>query len=199
MIDQLRVARREQHPRVAHQLDRLEARIEVVDQREREIELAREHGVEQHALVLVLEQADLDRRQIGPEPAHRLGQQLRAGGLEGADAQRARLARGEGEQVAARDGEARQHALGVPHEHLALRRQRHRPRAARSLDQGHANDALECRDLLGDGRLRVAELVRGPGERARPPDRHQCPEMTHLDRRITITVSDQHQSNAALE
>ena len=173
MRDQLRVAGREQHPRVAHQLERLEARVEVVDEREREIELARQDGVEQHLLVLVLEQADLDRRQVGPEPPHRLRQQLRADRLERADAQRAGLAGRQREQVAARDGETGQHPLGVPDQHLTLGCQRDRPRSARPLHQRDAHDPLERRDLLRDGRLRIAELVRGARERVRPADRDE--------------------------
>jgi hypothetical protein len=54
-------------------------------------------------------------------------------------------------------------------------------RAARPVEELLPDDALELRDLLADGRLRVAELARRTAERARPRDRFQRRQMAQID------------------
>jgi hypothetical protein len=66
-------------------------------------------------------------------------------------------------------------------------------RAARALDEALPDGALELRDLLAHGGLRVAELARRAPERARAADRLEGGEMAKLDPEPTITFHDQHQ------
>ena len=67
------------------------------------------------------------------------------------------------------------------HEDLARPRQTDGMRAARALDQLLADDALERRDLLADGRLRVPERGRGADERCLVRDRIEGEKMAELD------------------
>ena len=71
--------------------------------------------------------------------------------------------------------------LGVAQEQLAGLGHRDRARPARALDELLADDALECRDLLADRRLGVAELERGAAERAGAGHRLERREVAHLD------------------
>ena len=71
--------------------------------------------------------------------------------------------------------------LGVAQQELAGLGHRDRARAAGALDELLADDALEGRDLLADGRLGVAELEGGAAERAGPGDRLERREVPHLD------------------
>ena len=59
--------------------------------------------------------------------------------------------------------------------------QRHRARPARTLDEPDADGALERRDLLADGGLRVAEGGRRASERAFLREGLQGGEMPQFD------------------
>ena len=71
--------------------------------------------------------------------------------------------------------------LGVPEEQLAGLGERDGSRSSRPLDERLADDLLERRDLLADGRLRVPEPLGGPSERALARDRVERSEVAHLD------------------
>jgi hypothetical protein len=58
---------------------------------------------------------------------------------------------------------------------------RHRPRAPGPLDETLADDPLEHRDLLADGRLGVAERRSRLAERALARDRLESQEMPQFD------------------
>jgi hypothetical protein len=60
------------------------------------------------------------------------------------------------------------------------------PRAAGALDQPRPDEALERRDLLADGRLRVPQRRRGPAERAVLGNRLQRRKVTQLDSQPSI-------------
>jgi hypothetical protein len=68
-----------------------------------------------------------------------------------------------------------------------------RPRATRPLDERLADAALELRDLLANGGLRVAELAGRRAEGARPPDRLERGEMAKLDTEKSITFHDRNE------
>jgi hypothetical protein len=65
---------------------------------------------------------------------------------------------------------------------------------ARTLDEPLADGALQFRDLLADGRLRVAELPGRPAEGARPRDGLEGRQMAQLDpeRAITFIIEPNH-------
>ena len=67
-------------------------------------------------------------------------------------------------------------------------RRHHRPAAAGALEQPRAGRPLERGDLQADGRLRVAELLRGARERARRDDGVEGREVTHLDAEQTMRL-----------
>jgi hypothetical protein len=66
--------------------------------------------------------------------------------------------------------------------------QRDRARAAGAVDQPLPDDALECRNLLGDGRLCVAEAPRGAAERSLLRDRLEGEQMPQLNAEPTISL-----------
>ena len=107
-----------------------------------------------------------------------------------ADPQRARLAGAERGDVGARRVEPRDDRLRVPEEQLAGLGERDGPRTAGALDERLADDPLERRDLLADGRLRVAEPLRGAAERALARDRVERGEVANLDAEPLIRLSD---------
>ncbi len=116
------------------------------------------------------------------EPAHHLGQDLRAPTLwKIADVERAGLAGRERREVGLGRLEAGDDRARVAEQQPAGLGQRDRPRAARALDQLLADDPLERRDLLADRRLGVAELDRGAPERALGLDGVERSQMAQLD------------------
>jgi hypothetical protein len=78
----------------------------------------------------------------------------------------------------------------VSQQQLAGLGQGDRARAARTLDQLLADDALQRRDLLADRRLRVAEALRRTAERAVLRDRLQRDEVTELEPEPAIRFHD---------
>ena len=72
--------------------------------------------------------------------------------------------------------------------------QRHRPRPSGPLDEALADDPLERRDLLADGRLRVAEPAGGAPEGVLRSERLQRRQMAHLDPEPAIRFHDRTQS-----
>ena len=171
--------------RVAQQLDRVEGRIADRQQQESDVELAALQRIRDH-LVVVLLQHDLDQRPLSGEPAHDLRQDAGPGGLEGADAQRARLAGPQRLQIGLRGLESRDDRIGMAEQQLTGLGQGDGPWAARPLDQLLADDPLQGRDLLADRRLGVAEPFRGPSERAGRGDRLEGGEVPQLDAEPTI-------------
>ncbi len=105
-----------------------------------------------------------------------------------------RFARDELIEIGAQGAEAREQAIGVPEHHLARLGQRHRARPARALDQLQADGALERRDLLRDGRLRVAEALGRFREGALLGDCLERRQMARLDSDESISRHDRFQS-----
>ena len=164
------------------------------DRRERQVERARGHAVEQQRLVELL--ADLHAH-LGPAPAELADdarEDARAGRLERAHADRPRLAGDELIEVGAQGAEPRQQAVGVPQDDLARLGQRDGPRPARALDELEADRALERGDLLGDGRLRVAEALGRAREGVLLRDGLQRGQVARLDSDESISRHDRFQS-----
>ena len=115
------------------------------------------------------------------EAPHDGRQDLPADGLKRADAEGPGGAGRERREIGLRRLEARDDRFGVAEEQHARLGQRDRPRPAGPFDEPLADDSLERRDLLADGRLRVAEPVRGAAERPLLGDGLQRREVPELD------------------
>ena len=150
----------------------------------------RSRSVEQRLVVRRFDEAHLDTRPPLDIPLHRPGQEPDSGALEGADAQRARLALGEGMKIGFGGTHRGGGPPGVPQQPLPRLRGRHRPAPAGTLEQGQPGRALERGDLLADRGLRVAELDPGPPERPRLDDGFECGQMADLDSRQSIMFLD---------
>ena len=105
----------------------------------------------------------------------------------------------QGLEVGARLRETREHADRVAVEHHARRAERDRSGPAGPLDELDADGAFERRDLLRDGRLRVAELLGRAGEAVRLGDRAERLEMAHLDPGVSISRHDRIEAQSALD
>ena len=162
---ELGVARDDRDVRVAQQLEHLERPVVDREDAEGEVELPGLDLVEEDGVVLLVER-HVEERPVRREAAQERGQHLRADRLEGADAERPALAGRERVEVGARGLHARHDPARVAQEELAGRRHRHGPRPAGAREQLLADDLLERRDLLADGRLGVAEPLRGAAEGA---------------------------------
>ena len=90
-LGERRAGGHDEHVRVAQQLDRRERRVSDREQHEADVELAALECV-RDLLVVVLLEHHLDLRPLRGEAPHDLRQYARARRLEGADAQRPRLA-----------------------------------------------------------------------------------------------------------
>ena len=124
------------------------------------------------------------------EAAHHAGEDARADRLVRADAQRPGLTGAERRDVRARGVEPRDDRLGVAQKELAGLGQRDGARAAGPLDERLADDLLERRDLLADGRLRVAEPLGGAAERSLARNRAERGEVAQLDPEPLIRLSN---------
>ncbi len=175
------------------------AHLDRTDHGEREVEVARRREGEQLVLVAALDQLDAHAGQALAELAQHRGKDARARRLERADPHGAGRPRDERLEVGARLREPREDADRVAVEHHAGLAQRDRPRPAGSLDELHADGALERGDLLRDGRLGVAEALGGTREAARLGDgakRHQVPD---LDPGESISRHDRIEAQSALD
>ena len=118
----------EQDVGVGEDVDALERRVVVLDH-EGEVEVAALEQPEQLLVVAGLAEPHLDVRPALDVAAHRARQQAHAGALEGADAERARLALGERVEVGLGRAHRRRGAAGVPQQPLPGLGRRHRPPA----------------------------------------------------------------------
>ena len=180
----------DEHVGIVEELDRLVRPGRDRKRPEREVEVAALDHLEELALVLRLAEHHLDLRMALGEAAQESRDDLRSDALERADAEAAGVARLERAHVRLRGEEPRLDRLCVPEQDPARLRQRDGPRAARALDQPHPDDALERRDLLRDRRLRVAELLGGPPERALVGDRLERDEMAKIEPEPAISFHD---------
>ena len=139
-------------------------------------------------------QLDLDLRPRARVAAHHRGEDLGAHALERADAQRARLARRQCGEIGLSRLEARHDRFRVAEQQPPRLGERDRPRPARPLDEPFPDRPLERRDLLADGRLRVAELVRGTAERALFGEGLERRQMADFDAEPTIRFHDRNES-----
>ena len=153
--------------------------------------------VEQQRLLELLADLDAHVRPAPPELADHAREDAGPGRLERAHADPARLAGDELVEVGAQGSEAREQAVGVAQHDVAGLGQRDRARAARPLDELEADRALERRDLLGDGRLRIAEALGRAGEGALLGDGLQGGEVARLDADESISRHDRFQSVSA--
>src|SRR5262249_23155478 len=131
--------------------------------------------------VHLVAQLDVDVRPGVAEARQRGRQQLRAGGLERADPDAARLAGRERVEVGPDGAEPGRDVRRVAEDELARLRQRDGARAARALDQAVADGPLERGDLLRHRALRVAQLRSRLGEGAGARYRGQGDEVADLD------------------
>ena len=180
------VRMRDEQVVVADDLDRLERPLGQRQHHEGEIELAALDEVEQVPVVVALGQPDLHGGPVARELLDERRQDARRHALEGADAERAALAGDERLHVGLRGGEPRLDRLDVTEQELAGRRHAHGLGPAPALEETRPHDPLERCDLLADRGLRVPELGRRLGERARPRHCIQCRQMPEIQPRPTI-------------
>jgi len=102
-------------------------------------------------------------------------------GPEHRHADRAGDRAGDGPHVGESDLAVGKDRVGVAHEFESRRRQSHR--MGRPLEERDAHLALECGDLLGDGRLRHVEGLRRGGDRAAGGDLAQDLQASGVDHR----------------
>ena len=126
------------------------------------------------------------------------GQDARADRLIGADPERPGLAGAERGDVGPRRVEPGDDRLGVTEQQHSGLGQRDGARTAGPLDERLADDLLERRDLLADGRLRVAEPIGRATERSLPRDRVEGGEVAHLDSEPLIRLCDRCHENLDL-
>ena len=198
LAPQRRVLLDEQQERIAQQLDRDERAVGQREEHEAQVELAALDEAQQLALVGRLHQRDVHVGERRGQATDRARQDLGADAVIGAHAQLAGAARRPRGEVRPCGGELVDDPPAVAQHDVAGGGQRDRARAARALHEPHADDPLEQRDLLADGRLRVAE---GPGraaERALAGDGIERREMTHLDAEPTIRISHRQQNYSEL-
>ena len=175
---------------VAQQLLRGERAVHEREHRERDVELAALDEPEQLVVDRRLRELDLDARPGGEEAPHQLGQDACADALEGADAERARLALAKCGQVGLRRVQARDDRLGMAEEQASGLGERDGARPAWALEEPLSDDALQRLDLLADGRLRVTERLGGPAERAFAGHRLEGGQVAHFDAEPAIRFHD---------
>ena len=154
---------------IAQQLDRLVRAGYDRECPERQVEIAALDHLEELALVLRLAEDDLDVRVALGESAQQAGDDLRADALERPDAEASGVAGLERRHVRLGGEEPCLDGVRVTEEDLPGFRERDRAGATWALDETEADDAFERRDLLRDGRLRVAETLCRAAERALRP------------------------------
>ena len=180
----------EQDVRVVQQLDRLVRAGGDGERPEREVELAALDHLEELALVDGLAEDDLDVRVRLGESAQERRQHAGPDALERPDPEPAGVSGLERAHVGLGREEARLDRVRVPQEDAAGLGQRDRARASGTLDEAEPDDALERRDLLRDGRLRVAEALGGAPERALVGDRLQRDEVAEVEAVPAISFHD---------
>ena len=126
---------------------------------------------------------------LGEAPEER-GDDLRADALERADPEPTRIARLERAHVGLRGEQSRLDRVRVTQQDGAGLGERDGTWPARPLDQAQPDDPLERRDLLRDGRLRVAELLGGAPERALVRDRLERDEVSQVEPEPAISFHD---------
>jgi hypothetical protein len=140
-----------------------------------------------------LADAHLDPRPVLLEAAEEPREDACADRLEDADAEWAGGAFRERGHVRLGGVELRHDRVGVPEKQAAGVGEVDGSGPARPLDEPLADLALEVGDLLAHGRLGVAEVARGPAERARSSDRLEGGDVAQLDAEKAITFHDQHE------
>ena len=171
----------EQDVRILQQLRPLERPVPQRQVGEREVELAVLEQPQEVGRGALLPHAHADQGPLLAEAADERGEETRADALVDADAERSRGALGERGHVGTGRVEARDDRIGVAEQEEPGLGRLDAPRAAGPVEELLSDDPLELRDLLADGRLRVAELARGAAERAGAGDRFQSGEMPQID------------------
>ena len=129
-------------------------------------------------------------RPLGAEPPEQLRQDADPDRLGDPDAEQRLASVGERRDVGLGDLEPPEDRARM-HEHdLAGLGQRHRPPAARALDQPLPGDPLERGDLAADRRLHEAELLGRPPERSLAGDSVERRQMPNLDPEPMIGLHD---------
>ena len=124
------------------------------------------------------------------EPPEQAGDDLRADALERADSETARVASLERGHVRFRGEKPRLDRVRVAQQDLPRLGEGDRSRPSRAFDETEPDDALQGGDLLGDGRLRVAQPLGGAPERALVGDRLERDEMPEVEPEPTIRFHD---------
>ena len=183
-----RVRGRDEHVWVAHQLDRLERPALERKHAEADVDLAALHELEQLEVVVRLHEPDVDIRPLVAKCAEQRGEDARPDRLVRADAERPGVAVAEGVEVGLSRCQTRGDGARVRKQQRPRTGQRDGSRAARAVDELLVDDALERCDLLGDGRLRVAEAACGAAERALVGDSLEGQQMPQFDAQPTISL-----------
>ena len=135
-------------------------------------------------------QLELNRRVLGAEASHHLGDHARADALVRPDAQGPRLAGPERRHVRTRCIEPGDDGLRVTQQELAGVGKRYGARAAWPFDEPLADDPLERPDLLADRRLGVAEPFGGTAKRLFAGDSLEGGEVAEFHAKPCIRLSD---------
>jgi hypothetical protein len=177
--DERMVGAHDETPRIAEELDRLDALVVDGQKDEGGIELAAAKHLDVMLDVEILSQRD--RCASGPEDAHDVGQERLRDALERADPGPfgARLL--ELLEVGAGRAQPRVDRAGVLDEPLSFLGERHLARASDPPDEAHADDPLERRDLPAHRGLAVAGLRGGGAERTFRCNRLESGEVPELD------------------
>ena len=166
-LRELRAGGDEQDVRILQHLCPLERPVAQRQVGEGQVELAVLEQPQEVGGGALLPHADADERPLLAEAAHEGGEEAGADALVDADAKRSRRALGERGHVGAGRVEARDDRVGVAEQEEPGLGRLHAPRAAGAVEEPLPDDPLELRDLLADGRLRIAELARRAAEGAR--------------------------------
>ena len=189
LLRHARGLRREEDVRVAQHLDVVERRV-VGPADEREVELAAGDELQELVLVVRLGHAKLDPGMGVAHATHDLGEQPDADRLEHPHAQRPRVTGAKRGKVGLRCPQRRSRPSRVPKQPFTGVGRNDRLPTTRPVEESHARDALERRDLLADRRLRVAEASARGGERAGVDHGLERGEMSYLDTLQSIEICD---------
>ena len=192
-LRQLRAGGDEQDVRVLQHLSPFERPFAQRQVGEGQVELAVLEQAQEIGGGALLPHADADERPLRAEAPHEGGEEAGADALVDPHAKRSRSARRESGHVGTGRVEARDDRIGVAEQQEPGLRRLHAPRAARAVEELLPHDPLELRDLLADGRLRIAELARGAAEGAGACDRFQSGKVTQIDAQPFISTHDRYE------
>src|SRR6476619_5596322 len=192
-LRELRAGRDEQDVGVLQHLRPLERSFPQRQVGEGQVELAVLEQTQEIRRRALFPHAHADERPLLAKAPDEGGKEAGADALVDADTERSRRALGERGHVGTGRVEARDDRIGVAEQEEAGLRGLHAARAAWTVEEPLPDDPLELRDLLADGRLRIAQLARRAAEGAGARDRLQRRQMTQVDAEPLISTHDRYE------